>query len=130
MIIEKKIKIKDSIYLLGVEIKYKKDGTLAKKDKSYFDIGDFGLLIDYVENNYQDDYIYDDKIYYMNDIIYLYDRFPFISYIKDISYDMSSNQIFQIGIIKKSEINRYIKENNIAIGKFDASQSPCPLLYK
>lgn len=61
---------------------------------------------------------------------YLYDRFPFISYIKDVTYDQSDNQIFQIGFIEKKEIDRYIKENNIKIGRFDGKKSICPLLYK
>ena len=130
MIIEKRIRLKNSIYLLGVEVKYKKNGTLSKKDNTYFDIGDFSLLIDFIENNYQNNCIYDEKVFYMDNIIYLYDRFPFISYIKDVTYDQSDNQIFQIGYIEKEEIDGYIKENNIKIGKFDGKKSICPLLYK
>ena len=130
MIIEKRIKLKNDIYLLGVELKYQKDGALSKKDNTYFDSGDFSLLIEYVEKNYQEDCIYDKKISYMNDIIYLYDRFPFISYIKDIKYSKLDNQICEICRIEKSEIDKYIKDNNIKIGKFDGQKSICPLLYK
>lgn len=85
-------------------------------------------MISYVESNYDSNCIYDKKVYYMNDIIYLYDRFPFIDYIKDITYD-SNNQITQIGIINKEEIIDYIKTNNIRIGMFDGKKSICPLLY-
>ena len=92
------------------------------------DIGDFNKVISCVESNYDSDCIYDKKVYYMNDIIYLYDRFPFIDYIKDITYD-SNNQITQIGTIKKEEIIDYIKTNNIRIGMFDEKKSICPLLY-
>lgn len=130
MLIEKRIKINNSTYLLGVEIKYKKDGTLSKKDNSYFDMGDFGVLINYVENNYQIDCVYDEKVSYMNDIIYLYDRFPFISYIKDMIYDETNNQIVEMTLIKKEEIENYIRENNIKIGQFDGAKSISPLLYK
>ncbi len=130
MVIEKRIKLKNSIYLLGVEVKYQKNGILSKKDNTYFDIGDFSLLINFIENNYQNNCIYDEKVCYMDNIIYLYDRFPFISYIKDVTYDQSDNQIFQIGLIEKEEIDIYIKENNIKIGKFDGKKSICPLLYK
>ncbi len=66
----------------------------------------------------------------MDDIIYLYDRFPFISYIKDVTYNEIDNQILQIGIIEKKEINKYIKKNKIQIGKFDGKKSICPLLYE
>lgn len=128
MVIEKRIKIKDVNYLLGIEVKYNKNGILVKKDNTYFDIGDFNKVISCVESNYDSDCIYDKKVYYMNDIIYLYDRFPFIDYIKDITYD-SNNQITQIGTIKKEEIIDYIKTNNIRIGMFDGKKSICPLLY-
>ena len=128
MVIEKRIKIKDVNYLLGIEVKYDKNGILVKKDNTYFDIGDFNKVISCVESNYDSDCIYDKKVYYMNDIIYLYDRFPFIDYIKDITYD-SNNQITQIGTIKKEEIIDYIKTNNIRIGMFDGKKSICPLLY-
>ena len=128
MVIEKRIKIKDVNYLLGIEVKYDKNGILVKKDNTYFDIGDFNKVISYVESNYDSNCIYDKKVYYMNDIIYLYDRFPFIDYIKDITYD-SNNKITQIGTIKKEEIIDYIKTNNIRIGMFDGKKSICPLLY-
>ena len=128
MVIEKRIKIKDVNYLLGIEVKYNKNGILVKKDNTYFDLGDFNKVISCVESNYDSDCIYDKKVYYMNDIIYLYDRFPFIDYIKDITYD-SNNQITQIGTIKKEEIIDYIKTNNIRIGMFDGKKSICPLLY-
>lgn len=128
MVIEKRIKIKDVDYLLGIEVKYDKNGILVKKDNTYFDIGDFNKVISCVESNYDSNCIYDKKVYYMNDIIYLYDRFPFIDYIKDITYD-SNNKITQIGTIKKEEIIDYIKTNNIRIGMFDGKKSICPLLY-
>ena len=128
MVIEKRIKIKDANYLLGIEVKYDKNCILVKKDNTYFDIGDFNKVISYVESNYDSNCIYDKKVYYMNDIIYLYDRFPFIDYIKDITYD-SNNQITLIGTIKKEEIIDYIKTNNIRIGMFDGKKSICPLLY-
>ena len=128
MVIEKRIKIKDVNYLLSIEVKYNKNGILGKKDNTYFDIGDFNKVISCVESNYDSDCIYDKRVYYMNDIIYLYDRFPFIDYIKDITYD-SNNQITLIGTIKKEEIIDYIKTNNIRIGMFDGKKSICPLLY-
>lgn len=130
MVIERRIRLKDDTYLIGIKVKYTKKGCLSKTDNTYFDLGDLSSLIEYVENNYQDDCLYDDNIPYMNDIIYLYDRFPFISYIKNIVYDRNNNQISEICIIEKDEIENYIKENNIKIGRFDGQKSICPLLYR
>ena len=47
----------------------------------------------------------------MDDIIYIYDRMPFISGVKDISF--SNNIIFEESYISKEEIEKYIKEFNI-----------------
>lgn len=129
MVIEKRIKLGNSVFLLGVEIRYRKH-SLVKKDGTYFDMGDFSTLISDVENNYQGSLDYDKNIGYMNDIIYLYDRFPFVSYIKDITYDKASGEVVQIGCISKEEIVDYIKDNGILIGKFDGRKSVSPLLYE
>ena len=129
MVIEKRIKLGNAVFLLGVEIRYRKQ-SLVKKDGTYFDMGDFSTLILDVENNYQGSLDYDKNIGYMNDIIYLYDRFPFVNYIKDITYDKTSGEVVQIGCISKEEIVDYIKDNGILIGKFDGRKSVCPLLYE
>ena len=65
----------------------------------------------------------------MNDIIYLYDRFPFVSYIKDILYN-DDGKITYLGCIKKDEIVDYIEANKIKIDRWDKSTCRCPLLYK
>ena len=129
MVIEKRIKLGNAVFLLGVEIRYRKQ-SLVKKDGTYFDMGDFSALILDVENNYQGSLDYDKNIGYMNDIIYLYDRFPFVNYIKDITYDKASGEVVQIGCISREEIVDYINDNGILIGKFDGRKSVCPLLYE
>lgn len=129
MVIEKRIKLGNAVFLLGVEIRYRKQ-SLVKKDGTYFDMGDFSALILDIEKNYQGSLDYDKNIGYMNDIIYLYDRFPFVSYIKDITYDKTSGEIVQIGCISREEIVDYINDNGILIGKFDGRKSVCPLLYE
>jgi len=130
MIIERRIKINDSNYLLGVKLKYNNKGHLVRDDGSYFDLGDFNLMIEYVEKHYQKGLIYDKSTIYMNDIIYLYDRFPYVSYIKDITYSKQDNSIYQIGHIDKQEILDYIKIKNIEINRWDKTKCICPLLYK
>ena len=131
MIIEKKININNIDYYIGIEVKYhtteNRHPHLIKKDGTYYDGGDLSYLIEYIEKNFERNTDYDKYIAFMNDIIYIYDRIPFLSYIKDISY--KDNKINSTSIIYKDEIIEYIKENNIEIGKFDGPKSVSPLLF-
>jgi hypothetical protein len=129
MTIEKRIKINDRYFFLGIELKYDDNGFLVKKDGSYFDMGDLGILIHDFEDSYDKSIVYDKNVGYMNDIIYLYDRFSFISYIKDISYS-DNGKITSTGCINKDEIIKYIKDNKIKINRWDKTNCICPLLYK
>lgn len=127
MIEERIIILKNTNYYIGIELKYNKK-MLCKKDGSYFDCGDFTHLIENIEQEYKKEEIYDKDIPYMNDIIFIYNHFPFLSYIKDISYD-KNNQISRIGIIYKKEIQKYIKQNHITFKKYDGTKSVSPLLF-
>ncbi len=129
MTIEKRIKIDNRYYYLGIEVKYDDSGFLIKKDDSYFDMGDFSILIEDFEKNYDKSIVYDKKVGYMNDIIYLYDRFPFISYIIDISYD-KDGRILSRGCINKEEIIDYINKRNIELNRWDKDNCICPLMYE
>lgn len=95
-------------------------------------MGDLSILIQDVESNYDiesNEIIYDKDISYMNDIIYLYDRFNFVSYIKDITYN-DDGRITCMVFINKDEIVDYIKSNNIEINRWDKSNCRCPLLFE
>ncbi len=132
MVIERRIKIDNRHFYLGIELKYGKGKLLKKVNGSGFDMGDLSIMIDYFEKAYKKEakeMIYDEEIAYMNDILYLYDRFPFVSYIKDVSYGMDGN-IAYLGCINKDEIVKYIKENKIKMNRWDKKSSCCPLLYK
>lgn len=129
MIIERNIKINKINYLLGIEINYKDNGSLCKKDGSYFDLGDLSLMIEYVEKNYNKSVLYDKNITFMNNVIYLYNQFPFLNYIKEVTYT-KENKISKIMYISKQEILNYIKKNNIKLDKFNENTCICPLLYK
>ena len=132
MTFERKIRIHNRDYFLGVELKYIKDKILIQTNGNGFDMGDLSIMIEDVELNYEKEskeIIYDKDILYMNDIIYLYDRFPFVSYIKDILYN-DNGKITYIGCINKDEIIDYIKVNDIKINRWDKSSCRCPLLYK
>lgn len=131
MVIERRIKLTiDRCYYIGVELKYNNEAFLVKMDDSYFDMGDFSYLINHVENAYEKkDYLKDSIAGgYLNDIFYIYNHFPFLSYIKEISYT-SENKISLISIINKEEILNYIDKFNITLEPFDGKKSVCPLLF-
>lgn len=128
MIIERKIRINNMDYFLGFKLKYDKNGILKKLDGSYFDLGDLSILIDYFEKNYDSSIKYNQFISYMNNIIYLYDRIPFLSYIKDVSYD-KEGKITQIGYIDRDDIIDYVTLNKIELNKWDKDNCVCPMLY-
>lgn len=121
MTIEKKINLKNNIYYITVEVEYKKnEQNITKlclknyKDK-YFDGGDLSILIEKISKNY--DYEksdkYDDEIRFMGDVIYIYDRIPFLSGIKDAYIGKNDNLPSSIAHISKEEIDKYIEEHNI-----------------
>ena len=131
MLIESRLRINDRNYFLGIELKYNKNGALIKSGNSYFDMGDLGVMIDFFETELKKEGIkdvYDNRIAYMNDVIYLYDRFPFLKYIKDVSYD-KEGKITQIGYIDRDEIIDYINSNRIELNKWDKNNCICPMLY-
>lgn len=132
MTFERKIRINNRDFFLGIELKYIKDKKLIQANGNNFDMGDLSIMIQDVESNYQKEskeIIYDKEIPYMNDVIYLYDRFPFVSYIKDILYN-DDGKITYLGCINKDEIVDYIEANKIKIDRWDKSTCRCPLLYK
>lgn len=132
MTIERKIKINNRDYFLGIELKYNANNMLRKFNDGYFDMGDLSIMIEEVQSNYLKEsktVIYDKSNSYMNDIIYLYDRFPFISYIREILYN-DEGEISFISIINKDEITSYIKTNNIQLNRWDKDNCRCPLLYE
>ena len=128
MTIERKIRINNRDFFLGVELKYIKDKILIQTNGNNFDMGDLSIMIQDVESNYKKnakEMIYDKDISYMNDIIYLYDRFPFVSYIKDILYN-DDGEI----TIDNVNINTLDEDNKIKINRWDIGSCRCPLLYK
>ena len=128
MIFERKIRINNRNYYLGTELKYENGKLLTKLNGSYFDMGDFSLMIDYVEKRKEKEskkLIYDKENPAMNNIIYLYDRFPFVSYIKESLYDGNG-----IITMNKNEIINYINANKIQVNRWNKKSCSCPLLYE
>lgn len=64
----------------------------------------------------------------MDDILYIYDRMPFISGVKDIS--ISNNMISEESYISKEEIEKYIKEFNIKMNHIDNFKLSDSLTWK
>ena len=56
---------------------------------------------------------YDKHIGFMADVLYIYDRIPFIDGIKDFYISKKDNIPYSEGYISKKEIDNYIKEFNI-----------------
>lgn len=121
MKISKKIKINNNIYYIIVDVEYKKhDGgfpMLCLKDYNddYWDEGDYSILIEEVEKSYTPEKInqYDKGIGYMTDVLYIYDRIPFLSGIKDTYISSEDNLPYSEGSISKDEIDKYIKDFDI-----------------
>lgn len=120
MIISKKIKLKDNIYYVIIDLYYKKKDNitiLCLKDfqDEYYDDGDLTELISRLEDNYsyEQSKSYDKYISFMGDALYIYDRVPFLKGIKEIYIDDTDNIIFSTSYISKEEIENYIIDNNI-----------------
>lgn len=123
MYIEKRVKLRDINYYVRVELEYKRENNdlvllrMKNYKDDYYDGGDFSLLLEEIEKNYTFEKAekYDKNISYMADVIYLYERIPFLSGIRDEYISSKDNQPYAIGYISKVEIEKYIKENNIKI---------------
>lgn len=121
MQISKKIKISNNDYYIIVDVEYKKDQNnfpklcLKNYKDDYWDGGDCSILIEEVEKNYTQEKAkqYDKHIGFMSDVLYIYDRIPFIRGIKDIYISKNDNIPYSEGYISKKEIDNYIKEFNV-----------------
>ena len=72
------------------------------------------IRIEDIEQKYVKNRLYDKDISYMDDMIYILDRFPFLDYIRNITYD-KENIVIEEVLIKKCEIEEYIKQKNIKL---------------
>ncbi len=110
MILERKVRLKNDDYIVVVDLEYrniKGFPHLCLKNYDYgFDCGNFSLLLSKIAKNYSDEEFYDKKILMMNRMLYIYNRVPFLSAIKNVS----SNDILYIS---KIEIEQYINDFNI-----------------
>lgn len=121
MEISKRIKIGNNDYYIIIAVEYKNKGgnfpsLCLKNDKDdYWDGGDCSILIEKVEEKYTLEKAkdYDKYIGFMADVLYIYDRMPFIDGIKEIYVSKKDNIPYAEGYISKKEIDNYIKEFNI-----------------
>lgn len=121
MKITKKIRISNNDYYIVVDVEYKKSENgiprlcLKNYKDDYWDGGDCSILIEEVEKSYTSEKAryYDKYIGFMADVLYIYERIPFISGIKDIYISNNDNIPYSEGYISKEEIENYIKEFTI-----------------
>lgn len=123
MTIYKKLKLKNNIFYILFEVEYKKTKdnmpSLCLRDyqNDYYDDGNLSLLLKKVQEHYRlinlDNY--DKSIYLMANILYIYEKIPFLSAIKEVFWTKNSNEISEMTIIKKEEIEKYIKNFNIKL---------------
>ena len=59
--------------------------------------------------------VYDKNISYMADVIYLYDRIPFLSGIRTEYIAKKDSLPYSISFITKEEIEKYLKDNHIKL---------------
>lgn len=119
MVIEKRIKLRNIIYYIVVNVEYKtkEDNIVALCIKdykdSYYDGGDFSILIEEIEKAYDYEKAIEYDVGLMADVLYIYDRVPFLSGIRDVWISDKDTIPYEIGYISKEEIEKYIKDNNI-----------------
>lgn len=66
-------------------------------------------MTELIEKYYDDTCVYDEFIGYMNHVIYIYDRVPFLKYIREITYD-KNGQVKEVALITREEMEDYIKD--------------------
>lgn len=121
MYIENRIKLRNNIYYVRVEIEYKKNKNdltrlcIKNYKDTYFDCGDFSILIEKIERSYTEEKAkkYDQHILLLSDVLYIYDRIPFLTGIGDLFISKGDNLPNSISYISKDDIEKYIKDNNI-----------------
>ena len=136
MKILKKIKINNINYYAVIDLEYKQSENnfpilcLKNYEDDYWDGGDCSILIQKIEENYSLKKVqqYDNNIAYIADILYIYDRMPFISGVKDISF--SNNMITDESYISKEEIEKYIKVFNVKMNSNDNFKLSDPQTWK
>lgn len=121
MKIEKRIKLKNNYYYIVIDVEYKKSengiNTLCLKNykDDYWDGGDCTTLIEKIEKSYTTEKakVYEKDINFLADVMYIYDRIPFLSGIKDVYISKNDILPYSVGYISKSEIDKYIKDNGV-----------------
>lgn len=128
MLVEKKIKLDNSLYYVIVNVCYIKDELGINKlhiknyKNSYFDNGDFSLLCDYVQKKYtkSEAMKYDKEITYMGDILYIYNRIPFLYGIRECYFSKDDLTLNTSCFILRDEIEEYIENNDIKMKNMDS----------
>jgi len=123
MLIEKKVKLKNNFYYVVTDVEYKMDKhgytMLFFKDGKIYDGGCFSRLVERCEKSYtyKKAREYDGDIGFIADVLYLYDRIPFLTGVKDVYIGNDDNIPYSVGFIPVEEIDKYIKDHKIKMNK-------------
>ena len=130
MLIEKRVKLKSNFYYVVVDVEYKIDKNgitmLYFRSGKTYDGGNFTKLIGRCEKvyTYRKAREYDAEIGLMADILFLYDRIPFLIGIKDVYISDEDSLPYIAGYISREEIEIYIKDYKVNMNRnnrFDLS---------
>ncbi len=131
MQIEKKIKFDNYVYYVQIDVEYKQAVTyhpvygyetedfpelyLKNFKNNYWDEGNCSILIEKIEQSYtfEKAEVYDENIPLMADVLYIYERIPFLSGIKKAYFSDDDTLPRSITYISKSEIDKYIEDFHI-----------------
>jgi len=123
MLIEKRIKLKTNYYYVVTDVEYKMDKhgytMLFFKDGKIYDGGCFSKLVERCAKSYSYKKAreYDGDIGFIADVLYLYDRIPFLTGVKDVYIGNDDNIPYSVGFIPVEEIDKYIKDHKIKMNK-------------
>ena len=123
MLIEKKVKLKNNFYYVVTDVEYKMDKhgytMLFFKDGKIYDGGCFSKLVERCAKSYSYKKAreYDGDIGFIADVLYLYDRIPFLTGVKDVYIGNDDNIPYSVGFIPVEEIDKYIKDHKIKMNK-------------
>lgn len=121
MKITEKVQLENNIYYVIVDVEYRKNTEgkpvlcLQNWNDDYWDGGDCSELIDNISKEYSKTTLspYFQGIHFLADVLYIYDRIPFLSGIKITYISSVDKSLIAEDYISKEELDKYIKTFNI-----------------
>lgn len=126
MIVKRRVKLGDYIYLVEYKCKYIQrygylDLSLSEYKNPSYDSGCSRILLEKVEKNYNLDAVkskYNTKVSFLDDSLYLYDNIPYLSGVYICSTN-KNNELFVLSYVTKEELDEVINTKNIIMKNND-----------